>query len=464
MDSELTRINKLQGLENWLLWKFQVQVILKSAEAWELVNKDHKPPDPIPPEAPEADKKKFEEEMRKWNKKDVLAQKIIVTTMTEQPMTHILNLKTSPEMWDKLIAIYEQKSDATAHLLKKTWYKLEKDPAHDLATHIACIENLAHRLNAIGDKIDDKDIIMKILLTLPTSYDYFVTSWESTHADEKTRENLTSRLLIEEMRMNQRSADANALAANTSRGKEIRNFKSHNNSSKKDLDSKNNQGNKNAKKKTGKCHVCNKPGHWANECWHNPKNMKNKTEEKGEGLISQLFVSEQKSSDGKVDTWYFDTGASDHMSHRKEWFINYSDFDREVPIKIGDGEIIAAKGQGSINIFVFNGKEWTENHLQKVLYVPKLKYNLFSGVQALDKNLILFADKNHCKFTKQGKVIAVGERTGKLFVMKFKVNEKEKLNKKENVVEHQANIATKVSLSEWHQRLVHQNYAQVKKV
>lgn len=271
------------------------------------------------------------------------------------------------------------------------------------------------------------------------------------------------------MRQSQREVEVNALASNVR-------VSSKNHFSKNNIGNKNTQYVKNknddrkiTKRKPGKCNFCHKPGHWAAECWNNPeskqykfKNSKVSGEERGEALISEALASVQKTAKTTVEAWYMDTGASDHMTHKLEWFINYTPMKDDIKIKIGDGETISGKGRGSINISAFNGEKWTECHLSNVLYVPKLKYNLFSGGVALDKNLTLEADKRICKFIKEGKTIAVGERQNKLFEMKIKIMPIK--NGKESADEYQACIAEKSSFQEWHQKLAHQNYTQIKKI
>jgi len=44
-----------------------------------------------------------------------------------------------------------------------------------------------------------------------------------------------------------------------------------------------------------------------------------------------------------------DSGASDHMIFRKEWFTNYELFETQSPVNIGDGKYIMAIGKGNIN-------------------------------------------------------------------------------------------------------------------
>lgn len=82
-----------------------------------------------------------------------------------------------------------------------------------------------------------------------------------------------------------------------------------------------------------------------------------------------------------------DSGATDHMSNNCSWFNTYNEFQEALPVRIADGKRIFARGSGDINIRAFDGAEWKRKHLSNVLYVPELKYNLFSLGAALDKGM-----------------------------------------------------------------------------
>lgn len=83
--------------------------------------------------------------------------------------------------------------------------------------------------------------------------------------------------------------------------------------------------------------------------------------------------------------WYMDSGATDHMTNQRTWFATYSEFQKDLSFRIGDGKLISAIGSGEINILAFDKNKWIRKHLSNVLYVPELTYNLFSLEAALDK-------------------------------------------------------------------------------
>lgn len=116
--------------------------------------------------------------------------------------------------------------------------------------------------------------------------------------------------------------------------------------------------------------------------------------------MGQSLLAVQRSRGATVDTQFMDSGASDHMTHRKDWFMNYKPQSEIMYIKIGDGAFLEGHGRGSINILVYDGQNWTEKHISDVVYVPKLRYNLFSAGVTIDKSMKLEADNTICRFPK----------------------------------------------------------------
>lgn len=116
------------------------------------------------------------------------------------------------------------------------------------------------------------------------------------------------------------------------------------------------------------------------------------------------------------EAWYLDSGATEHMSGRREWFSNYTEFDIPQPVRIGNGDTINAFGHGDIDALVFNGQNWSN-----VWYVPTMFVNLFSKGRCLDKNdSVKISTSSKCVVKRSGCIVAVGYRQTGVYKMSIK--------------------------------------------
>lgn len=202
-EREAIRIEKLQSVEKWPTYKFQIRVIMKASELWEIVSGDSSKPEKKEGEKQEV----FDEKLKVWSLNDSKAQKYIVTSVGQEPLLHIMNCETSNQMWKKLETIYEQKSKTSIHMLLEKYYGFTKDPGDNVAVHISKLRNLVQQLKDLGEVISDAMVITKVLTTLPLELSHFHSAWESTAANDQTIDNLTSRLVNEELRLESKYAN-----------------------------------------------------------------------------------------------------------------------------------------------------------------------------------------------------------------------------------------------------------------
>ena len=211
MENDTIKIIKLRGSENWSTWKFQVRVTLLSCEAFDVVSGGRTrpaPPAPLGPSATDPEKTTHEAAMVTYNRNlkeflkiDGIAQRIIVTSLERTPMTHLFNCESALEMWNKLHGIYESRSEASVHMLQQKWFSFKKDPSDDIQTLISKVEDMRFSLNALNENISEGMAMTKILMTLLPTFSHFVSAWDCTAPAERTLENLSSRLIMEEIRM-----------------------------------------------------------------------------------------------------------------------------------------------------------------------------------------------------------------------------------------------------------------------
>lgn len=435
-------IDKLEGANNWLTWKFQMKQYLEASELFDVVDGTEA--------APAETSANYATTIVAWRKTDAKARRAISAACKKQSLLQIMNCETANSMWTTLKGTYEQASKSNILFLQQRYYSFTKEPDDDIATFLSKLMEIVQQLKDQDEKISDSMVMTKILMSLPAAYNHFHSAWESTNADNQTMANLRARLMAEELRLKSQGQveSVEALAAKRSFSK--KNYPKNNSKAGNSSGQVKKSSEANAKPK-GKCFTCNESGHWKRDCPQRKKKDSNKREE---NASTDAFVC--STSTGDRDAWILDSGASDHMSHRREWFQNFTEASSS--ITVGNGSKIMAEGKGDINIMAFNGVEWVRKHIANVLYVPEIHLNLFSSGKVMDRGHQLKSNNKRCEIVKDGNIAAVGVRRERLFQMLFKVVEPTEVDVAV------ANVAVKrISLRSWHERLGHQNIAHVKK-
>lgn len=437
-DGERINIDKLEGASNWLVWKFQMRQILESLDVLEWANGEEA--------APAADSQNYATALKTWKRKDVKARRAISTACGREAALQIMNCETAAEMWSTLKSNFEQASKSNILFMQQKYYAFTKDADDSISVFIAKLMEIVQQLRDQKESISESMVMTKILMSLPAEYNHFHSAWESTNSDEQTMSNLRARLLAEELRLKAQGKveSVEALVARLTLSKRGNTRRST---------SSRGQDNKKAKgdKPRGKCFGCGEGGHWKRDC---PKNKEKPSKKDDNHSSTDAFVCHASTHGGDRDMWILDSGASDHMSHRRDWFSNFTALSASVTI--GNGEQIAVQGKGDIGLHAYNGSEWVHKRVLDVLYVPDIHLNLFSSAKAMDRGYQLRSDNNKCELLQDKSVVAVGARRGNLFQMLFKVDEA-------TIDAAQANVAIKkTSLRVWHERLGHQNVAHVK--
>ena len=155
------------------------------------------------------------------------------------------------------------------------------------------------------------------------------------------------------------------------------------------------------------------------------------------------------------DKWLVDSGASSHMTPKREYFTKYRSFSTPEKVGLGDGRVVDAVGVGTIRLnMLFKVSNSKRAVMYDVLHVPKLTCNLFSVRAAAKRgNSVKFGQSRCWIRGPKGALEGMGSLAGKLYHLKCEViTGKEKASMvSEDLPE--------VDL--WHQRLGHLNRQQL---
>ena len=138
------------------------------------------------------------------------------------------------------------------------------------------------------------------------------------------------------------------------------------------------RGRSKSSKKNLKCYNCGKKGHLKKDCWNLPQNSNPQgnvasTSDDGSALCCEASIA-REGRKRFADKWLIDSGATYHMTSRKEWFHHYE------PISGGsvyscDDHALEIIGIGTIKLKMYDG---TVQTVQDVRHVKGLKKNLLS--------------------------------------------------------------------------------------
>lgn len=450
-----TPVVKLTG-NNWATWKFHITVILKSKEVYEVVVGDLIKPD--------TDDANYAQLLKVFTKKDVTAQEIIICRLDENVISHILSCESAFDIWKKLLTVFERKSEISIHLLQQKFFNLHFNPHETVSSFLSRVEEITSAMACVGDKFSDSMIITRILMALPPSFGHFISAWESVPSDKQTVTNLMARLLIEEERADSQTELSDSAAFMTLKKEKSRERCSvcgkmgHSRFKCFKLDPSNqpstSNGSSNWNRDKIRCHFCNKVGHVKKNCFKF-KNQKQEKKVREEAfMVSSVF---NKTHINDINTWYLDTGASEHMCCQIDFFENFEYLSHKKPIKFGDEKVLFAIGLGTIKLVSYISKnECVKITLKEVLFVPEMQVNLFSVGSALDKGYTMSTNQFEAKIlNSKNEVSAIAVRCGKLYKMNFLFDGDQSIVM---VADEKNNLLT------WHEKMAHQNIKQVERV
>jgi hypothetical protein len=407
-------------------------------------------PAPLAEDANNQQKKDYDANLKSYKKANGFAVTLLSTTCEEEPLQLIVMFKTAREMWSKLQASYEQKSEQRLEYLYLQLLEYKKDSSDSVAVHISKLQKLWLELNEESFRIDacrlpQTLLIMRILSTLPEDYFEFRSTWESVPRDQRSIEYLLERLTMVEMRLTKRQNDTKDSCAAAALFVKESSVKS------KATTEKKHGGYKKKPKDYSKmkCYNCGVLGHSKYKCPKKESGIQDSLQKGANvALYGEVFLSEVSDT----DMWIADTGASHHMTKTKEFYSTYNDFVEPQKIMLGNNKVMLAYGQGDIQVETLVNGQVQQHVLKDVWYTPEVVKNLFSLPSAADRGLQYWLDKNSCKVIYNGATVVEGER----------INGRGLYNLLIRVVipdDHaKMFLASKTeTLQIWHERLGHQN-------
>jgi hypothetical protein len=240
-------IAKLQGQDDYQVWRIQMEDMFQDVEVWDIVNGT-------------SPRLSVTADMAAWDKKSKAALGVLRRRVDIGPMIHIARCTTVPEAWNILRNQYQSLGIAAMTMLRNKFTSMRMAEGDDLESHIKDLRKIFNDLNIAllserSKQLKEIEFIRQLLVSLPESWQILVSvipqQPETTDQDSaQLSANVQSRLLAEYHRRKSQSGEQSFYARNRSVPGSSRN--------------------RSNTAPVGRieiiCHKCNIPGHKRPEC------------------------------------------------------------------------------------------------------------------------------------------------------------------------------------------------------
>ncbi|XP_057535290.1 uncharacterized protein LOC130813472 [Amaranthus tricolor] len=297
-------------------WSMQMKSIFITQGIWEIIEDGYEKPKDANEEASwDASKRgQYKQNIRR----DHYALSIIYRGIDETILPTIMAATTAKEAWSILETKYRGSEKVILFKLQSLWGQfdsLQMTDNESIQSYIDRVSSIVNQIRSNGDTIEDVKRIRKILRTLTKKFDHIVAAIEESNKDLRllNMTELMGSLLAHEERM--RRFDEQSKSGHNTRDCRY------------------------------KCKRCTRHSHFEKDCYFRQKEEANFIENNNSN--DQLFYTCLNAQEEQNDTWYIDSGCSNHMTGNKNFFITL-DENIKSQITLGDGSNQEVFGKGTI--------------------------------------------------------------------------------------------------------------------
>jgi histone deacetylase 1/2 len=389
--------------ENFPLWKSLVLPIIRGCKLDGYILGTKECPDQFITST-ETSGKKINPDFEDWQAEDQRILGWLLNSMTVGTATQLLHCETSKQLWDEAQSLAGAHTRSRVIYLRSEFHNTRKGEKK-MEDYLMKMKDLADKLKMAGSPITNADLIIQTLNGLDTDYNPIVV--KLSDQINLSWVDLQAQLLSFESRLDQLNSFNNLnlnATANVANKAQFRN-RYNPRGSWRGSRFRNMRGKGKGRPSNDICQVCNKHGHTAIECDHRydksytGSNYSNTNVEK-QGTHSAFLASPYNTQDYE---WYFDSGASNHVTHQADKFQELTENNGKNSLIVGNGAKLEIVASGSSKLKNLN--------LHDVLYVPQITKNLLSVSKLTSDNNIIAEFDNNCCFVKDkltGKVLLRG--------------------------------------------------------
>lgn len=379
---------------NYLSWSIKLEMLLIRSELWSVVDGSEGAPTDTNIDA-----------LAAWKSRDSKARSEILLHCGEKQLLMLKPLSTSKVVWDKLKQLYERSNKASQVNLHKQLCHLSMTDNDDVINFLEHWQSVLQEAAIAGCQFDDTQQVMLLLSALPDSWSAFITTQGGISTLTFTE--LISNIL-QQNAINNSNTESSKTSAFYVKGKFFKPQHKFNRSQQQGSilgkppiqQFRRPTSSTSLPKNPIFCHYCGKPGHKSPECrkkkrnFSNSKSYLNSASASSDDQVYMFTAILPESSMTTSNSWYLDSGASQHMSPIYSLFRDYHVLSTSKTILLGDNSTYQALGIGSVLLQLTTGQHFL---IKDVLYVPGLAKNLLSVAQITSTgNTTITFTQDHC--------------------------------------------------------------------
>ncbi|KAK4269964.1 hypothetical protein QN277_023055 [Acacia crassicarpa] len=417
---------------NYDNWSIKMKALLGSQDVWEMIEKGY-----IEPQEGATLSQAQRDSLKDSRKRDKKALYLIYQGLDEDAFEKISEATTAKEAWEKLQTSYkgaEPVKKVRLQTLRSEFETLHMKDVESISDYFSRVLAVTNQLKRNGEKIDDVKIMEKILRSLDSKFDHIVTVIEETknleamtieqllgslqayEEKQKKKQGVGEQLLKTQLNSKEKEEDFGNTRGRggyrgRGRGRGSGRVGFNNNYAQEDRREGSTRGRGRGgsqprrDKSQIKCYNCQRYGHYASECRVPKRRIEEKANyvEKISHEDGTLLMVRTNSVGEQENTWYLDSGASNHMCGKRNLFV---ELDESVngDVSFGDESKAPVKGKGKILIRLKDGRH---EFISNVFYVPNMKNNILSLGQLLEKGYDVHLKNNTLSLRdNQNKLIA----------------------------------------------------------
>lgn len=427
-------------------WEFRVTLLLEQQGVKNVITED-------PPSSTEVD------ELEKYRKNEIKARTVIIQCVADNILETLKTKTSAKEIMESLKNTYANKGIANQVILQRKLRGMKYNENKSLTEYLTEFEQTVCELKSAGSKIEDNELVLQLLSSMPESYQTVTTAIDimfSQNQNAIDMDFVKNKLLLEEARQSKSKPEVERNVAFM--GSQMQ--RGFWRGSRRGI-SGNFRGNYNSNAQFPRqfpfnCHLCNQAGHKRSQC---PKNQhsrgnlhqgrrrgnwrgydRSEFSQEGAHSVQQSNVEEDISQNISFITleennalitneettvevnFIVDSGATNHLvgRHFEEFLFNGKVIDNKIHVAKA-GQTMNAIKEGNLNLNTSTGKVVTLNN---VWVCENLNYNLLSVKKMQEFGLQITFSNGKVLVLKNGNIILSGTLKGNLYVITFLVPER----------------------------------------